>query len=574
MLAHSGNDKSPAPRQGLRTPSSAPPGLVDARIRQLASLVESRPSTGRRLHKTGEKRHDKYDQFGSPAEVVSSPTYKPSAMRPSLKTSRTGDGRASKTKLTAHNGVRMMPVTSDGASSSRASRSVGKGGSSSSLEGGRHEDLALVDLKSPSRQLVAEDREVSKEERIIRVCHSCGEDLSSRSRCNKCGHDFCNKCVIKITMDHPRPEAPQPSSSTSTIREPSKRNLAPETPKPRATETQVGAGVRNNPFFQEDQKTRALASEPRTVPFARTAVRTRQLSDCVPRRFMDRASSDGPEDEEEEDGRDGRHHQHSICCEARQRRAEIRSTGPETDVEDDDDRGSRKIRNLRLRAEELHVRQKKIRDEDEASIPEKEDVVDDDAASYSLRPRPHSLEEDERVPVDVRLRPHSLERDDVFVGFGGSETRDAASVESVVAIQDEEHDEETQPEMTTPAISSLTGFPQHRRGTQLCAPPQEAESWPRLHKVEKPMTETTTAEAQRPELEWRNKLRRASDVNDVERSNTTTTSTTPASQWRALLGKPKADATGGRRRRETCSFCEPEGGEGGRRVVGSGGVEG
>ncbi|PHH72415.1 hypothetical protein CDD80_4558 [Ophiocordyceps camponoti-rufipedis] len=353
---------------------------------------------------------DKYDQYGSLAGVVSSPTHKPT--RPGLKTSRTGDGRTAKTMLTAHNVVRMMPVTSDGASSSRASRSVGKGGSSSSLEGGRHEALALMDLKSPSRQLIAD-----KEERIIRVCHSCGEDLSSRSRCNKCGHDFCNKCVIKITMDNPPPEAPHPSSSTSTIREPLKRDTAPETPKTRPTQTQVGAGVRNNPFFKEDQKTRALTSEPRTVPFARTAVRTRQLSDCVPRRFMDRASSDGPEDEEEEE--DERDHQHSICCEARQRRAERRSMGPETDVEDDDDRGSRKIRNLRLRAEELHVRQKKIRDEDEASIAENEDAVHDDAASYSLRPRPHRLEEDERVPVDVTVRPHSLERDDVFVGFGG-----------------------------------------------------------------------------------------------------------------------------------------------------------
>ncbi|KAK5989947.1 hypothetical protein PT974_08210 [Cladobotryum mycophilum] len=50
-----------------------------------------------------------------------------------------------------------------------------------------------------------EQRPVSRT-RTIQICHSCGESLHSRTRCVKCGHEFCVKCTSEIVEEEVKVE--------------------------------------------------------------------------------------------------------------------------------------------------------------------------------------------------------------------------------------------------------------------------------------------------------------------------------------------------------------------------------
>ncbi|RDA94369.1 hypothetical protein CP533_3834 [Ophiocordyceps camponoti-saundersi (nom. inval.)] len=569
LMAPDRNNRSPAVRQGIRTPSSAPPGLVGARIRQLASLAEGEQRTQYRNQK-GERDMPgrRPGKFGSSCPVpatrlktaadqnrLAGPVSSPSS-RPGLKSSRP------------------MPVSSDGASSSRASHSAGKRDSLSSPDGLEQEAIPLFDLRVPSRR--PETRK--SKEKIVRVCHSYGEDLSSRTRCRKCGHDFCVKCVVKISVDETQASDDGQAIdkadvlSVSTVREPQASQPQPETPKTQPAKT--GSAIRNNPFVMADEKARASVSTPRTVPLTRDAARARQLSDCVPRRFMDRASDVEPE---EEQAGNGENHRHSICCTAARQCQSERRSGDEAEERRvsgrGHDRGMQTIRRLRQHAEELHAaastetRGGNSSMSDEPLWTEALQVLGQNGRPPSLRAKqrekPHSLEDDVTVPLPLAPRPHTLEKDDVFVQSRQSRDESRGSEHSVIVVQPESSSRPTpDPQQAAAAgphqdMSSLTGFPQHRRGTNLCLPAQEQEAWPQLKKVDrKPSTTAAVVEEEEEEGDgsqtWRLKPRKMSNDSLVP---------TPPTQWRQLLSKTRPTPID-RRHPETCSFCEPSAAEG------------
>ncbi|RCI15392.1 hypothetical protein L249_6614 [Ophiocordyceps polyrhachis-furcata BCC 54312] len=586
LMAPNGNHRSPAVRQGIRTPSSAPPGLVVSngprtRVRRakktcrdvvMVSLGRLVSSLATRLKTAADK-----NRLTGP---VSSPI-----LRPGLRSSRSAGFMPRRWYMKLTSCPRPMPVSSDGATSSRASRSAGKEGSFSSRDGREPEAIPLFDLKVPTRR---PETSTSKE-RIVRVCHSYGEDLSSRTRCRKCGHDFCVKCVVKISVDETRASDDGQATdkadffSVSTVREPQGRQALPETPKTQQP-AKTGSTVRNNPFVVADQKARASASTPQTVPFARDAVRPRQLSDCVPRRFMDRTSDVEPEEEEEEAG-SGEDRRHSICCAAARQNRSVRRSGDEAEERHvpgkERHRGIRTLRRLRQHAEELHAAAStetrggnSSSRSDEPLWTEAVHDLEQDERPPSLRvkqrEKPHSLEDDVTVPLPLAPRPHTLERDDVFGQSRQSREEAQGSDQSVVVVV-------VQPEsLSRPApdpqqaaaagphqdMSSLTGFPQHRRGTNLCLPAQEREAWPQLKKVDRgPVTAAAVVEEEEEEEEeeggdgsqmWKLKPHKTSDDSPVP---------TPPAQWRQLLSKTRS-APSDRRHRETCSFCEPSATEG------------
>lgn len=133
-------------------------------------------------------------------------------------------------------------------------------------------------------------------------------------------------------------------------------------------------------------------------------------------------------------------------------------------------------------------------------------------------------------------------------------------------------------------LSSIAQYRPHRRGTELCLPPQDVDakpdSWPCLKKVDKPPAGKhtsppgtapwsrhslrklsdhaggpRTADEMATPLSWRQTLKKTAEQGRISPTVVAAPST-PASQWRQNLKtetpRPRLDRTA-----KTCSFCDP-----------------
>ncbi|PHH72487.1 hypothetical protein CDD82_5961 [Ophiocordyceps australis] len=229
----------------------------------------------------------------------------------------------------------------------------------------------------------------------------------------------------------------------------------------------------------------------------------------------------------------------------------------------------------------------KVKDElteSRASMPTRESDEDDDVSSIPLLPPRHldqgletakSGESRETTKKHGRL---SIRRSRSFSRSAGSDPdvgRAAQSSSEVASSVTSIHE-----------LPSMTGFGQHRRGTQLCLPSQgedtKPDPWPILRKVSKlepggrPQTPGSVPWS-RPSLrrvssnfegsvltddvisasEWKQRQMSKGEGDDGH-VGSRLTRTTPASQWRKNLNKvPERHADESGKRRTRCSFCDP-----------------
>lgn len=202
------------------------------------------------------------------------------------------------------------PASLDGVFPSRTAPSVKKC-ASPALESRRQEAFSVVNMEAldglPRQEGCVSEHKSRRETeaKLLQVCHSCGKGLLSRSQCPHCEHDFCDKCTVKFPVDGTQLTFGSGKDSESSQVSDLAGRSAPEggdvdvassgpggrsqTPcRFRTPTTKIGNAVRESPFFKADQTARALASiTPLTTPRRARAKKPRQLSDCVPRRFMD-----------------------------------------------------------------------------------------------------------------------------------------------------------------------------------------------------------------------------------------------------------------------------------------------
>ncbi|KJZ72958.1 hypothetical protein HIM_07721 [Hirsutella minnesotensis 3608] len=471
---------------------------------------------------------------------------------------------------------------------------------------------------------------------------------------------------------------------------------------PRAS---IGRGLKDNPFVKADQTARALGFTPKTAPFRSQAVKPRRLSDCVPRRLMDRPaaytrrhekqdiiSSSSIVDDAEE---------HAVCCAARKSLTIQPGDGRDSQQNLDNKIGGygdrelqRKIDRLRERAESFHSShhvqpqiatatahfidissktQTKTRHETPARHQGPHLLQHDDRFFVGSQTEPHDLGKNiacsafasagisrSKSPDDV-FGPHDDDWNDFHVGCearealksptpsyqtaeealqsfvlprqglvsvempdarlvnipsesGGKTPRTfrgelhehyGAKIREKFASDGQNQDidgrvvsessgfrscpsaqlppPDSQP-VTGRDISSVTGYLQHRRGTNLCLPADghnaKPEPWPQLRRIERPPSrqrspaplrapwsrdtlrktpgrpgELQTAEEEHSPLVWRQNLRRTRAENRSSSANVDPPEA-PA-QWRETLMRTKPEAPlPNSDKNDTCSFCD------------------
>ncbi|UNI13991.1 hypothetical protein JDV02_000675 [Purpureocillium takamizusanense] len=330
--------------------------------------------------------------------------------------------------------------------------------------------------------------------RTLQICHSCGDSLRPGAQCSRCGHDFCSKCAAEVPQaetpprrtgcerrqtEHNRQQPSRfslddsqrtgedgsgngdkdrerycPSSPDSNatpqhrtgslltgtgldVPEPPER-LIPATGADNTTPAERigGAGSkatpRKHPFLKPNVFERGKAVSPQAAPCNARASKPRRLSDCVPRRLMDRSSTDSEDcglpaldDPREESGAYGQHH--PICCTARRGLNKV----PTDDGDSVEEDGSlqytlhRKIDQLYQHAEELQSSRNAIKhlasalenlDRDSGAVQKSTGVsiattLERDAVSTG-RLRVHTLGEDPKTPIASSVSCHDLDADD------------------------------------------------------------------------------------------------------------------------------------------------------------------
>jgi hypothetical protein len=186
---------------------------------------------------------------------------------------------------------------------------------------------------------IEEPRALS-ESQANKVCHSCQVRLVFQSQCATCGHGACVKCAslglfpppedsancqprplrsklsydIKNNQESDKSFQPNPFLAQEQGRKGSASGMTPTPEQCSPVDTQLDhtavppsankrmprraksiamlKTVKNNPFLQADRSSKTLASEPQVSSKHAHARSPERLSDCVPRRHMDRSYSD------------------------------------------------------------------------------------------------------------------------------------------------------------------------------------------------------------------------------------------------------------------------------------------
>lgn len=327
----------------------------------------------------------------------------------------------------------------------------------------------------------------------LQICHSCGDSLQPGAQCSRCGHDFCSKCAAEVpetgtSSMRPACERGQPThsshhpscfsldgsqrtadgnssdwnknrqrrSSNSTGSDVTSQcrmatspvgagNNAPEQPGPSIQAADVGdttsagrsgggepsGALRSSLFTKGSTIGKGKAIPPQAAPCNARASKPRRLSDCVPRRLMDRSSTDSEDYEflaldsrREEAGAFDQHH--PICCTARRGLNKL----PTNDCCSEDEDGSlqnilhRKIDQLYQHAEELQSSRNAIKhlasaleslDRDSGAAQEFTSISMASSPSRGTmaagRFRAHALGEDPKTPVASSVSCHDLDAD-------------------------------------------------------------------------------------------------------------------------------------------------------------------
>ncbi|QPH02232.1 hypothetical protein C2857_006440 [Epichloe festucae Fl1] len=273
------------------------------------------------------------------------------------------------------------------------------------------------------------------QDKVTQLCHSCGEALPYEQQCGRCGHDFCYKCAserwkrdTRISAENSMQsqeaevlnESPGPDKRDASIPLAVHAEVNPQTP--------TRGPVTSNPFFLADRYSKGTSSAPHKATTHTRGSRPRRLSDCIPRPFMDKSTSNvaadkpsvhqdhGPEDQVQEIER------HSLCCSVQM--SPMSTTRNRQDGYSSDALQG-KFGKLCRHAEEFHTSRNTLghngiasehwpRSRDSTTQTSLATASEETPTRLQRRSRLHSLEDDEQINViESGYNSHDLEQDDV-----------------------------------------------------------------------------------------------------------------------------------------------------------------